>query len=234
MFDLNERINEWRGSLSGSAVLSEQDLNELESHLREEIENLTDSKLSAEEAFLIATHRLGRAGSLTAEFAKINGLGILRTRLFWMIVGVLTYMLVMQFSAAASQACVFLGGIAGLKGYGSGVVSSASEILILGATLFLCYRLCRQRTGGSAFNRWANGFRARTILLAALAASLVVLATAQIFLRAGTARVMGAQQYGQMAIVSTCTNLALSILLPVAMMILLIMLRRSRLDRIGA
>ena len=64
MFDLNERINEWRRSLSQSAALNEQDLKELESHLREEIENLTDSELSAEEAFLIAAHRLGPEGRL--------------------------------------------------------------------------------------------------------------------------------------------------------------------------
>ena len=233
MFDLNERINEWRGGLSASGTFSEQDLNELESHLREEIHNLTDSKLSAEEAFLVATHRLGQAGSLTAEFAKINGLGILKTRLFWMVAGVLAYMLTMGFAAAASQACVFLAGIGGLKGYSSGFLSSALEILIIGAIVFLCYRLCWQRKGDSNLSRWAGSFRAKTILLAALVLLVIVLPMAQMFFRAGTARVMGVQQYGQMAIVLTCTNLALSLLLPVAMVVLLIMLRKARLDRVG-
>ena len=56
MFDINEQIIKWRSNLAQSETLAGSDIDELENHLREEIEDLTDLKLSSEEAFLIATH----------------------------------------------------------------------------------------------------------------------------------------------------------------------------------
>ena len=59
MFNLNEKIIKWRSNLAQSETLAVSDLDELENHLREEIEQLTTLKLSDEEAFLVASHRLG-------------------------------------------------------------------------------------------------------------------------------------------------------------------------------
>ena len=72
MFDVNEAIIRWREGLAQGEACGKSDLEELECHLREQIEELSRSGLSAEEAFWIAVHRIGETGSLTREFAKIN------------------------------------------------------------------------------------------------------------------------------------------------------------------
>ena len=102
MLDLNEQINKWRGNLAQSQTLDSSDIDELESHLREEIENLIDLKLSDEEAFLIATHRLGSTESLAEEYEKINRGVKFRHRLFWIATGVLGYFLVTYLADAFS------------------------------------------------------------------------------------------------------------------------------------
>ncbi len=46
MFDLNEQITKWRTTLAESEKCSKPDIDELETHLREEIEHLTPAGLS--------------------------------------------------------------------------------------------------------------------------------------------------------------------------------------------
>ena len=46
MFDINEQIKKWRCALAQSEAFSKSDVDELESHLREEIERLIALKLS--------------------------------------------------------------------------------------------------------------------------------------------------------------------------------------------
>ena len=82
MFDLNEKINLWRRNLAQPQTLSGSDIDELESHLREETENLTALNLSDDEAFLVATHRLGQPHSISEEFAKVNASVLWRKRFF--------------------------------------------------------------------------------------------------------------------------------------------------------
>ena len=91
MFDLNKAISSWRMNLSERQTCAKSDIDEMETHLREEIDSLTASKLSEQEAFLVATHRLGDTDSLAAEFAKVNTSILWRNRLFWMLAGLLSY-----------------------------------------------------------------------------------------------------------------------------------------------
>jgi hypothetical protein len=57
------RYEQWRTHLAGSELLGNSTVNELEGHLREEMEHLKTSGLSDEEAFLVAQHRLGDTAS---------------------------------------------------------------------------------------------------------------------------------------------------------------------------
>ena len=54
-------------------MIDAADLDELEEHLRDQAEDLVESGLSEDEAFLIALKRLGAADRLTAEFAREHG-----------------------------------------------------------------------------------------------------------------------------------------------------------------
>ena len=72
MFELESQIRKWRGHLRSSGSLREQDLEELESHLRDNIDDLTARGITTEEAFLISIRRMGDTEALSDEFAKVT------------------------------------------------------------------------------------------------------------------------------------------------------------------
>ena len=72
MFDLETNIRSWTDYLRSHGSLNEEDVKELETHLREELDALQDRGLSGDEAFLVAVKRLGQADVLAREFAKVN------------------------------------------------------------------------------------------------------------------------------------------------------------------
>ncbi len=73
MFNLEQAILEWRRQMLAAGVKTPVPLDELESHLRDEIEQGTNSGLSEAEAFRTATQKMGEAGLLKTEFAKTSG-----------------------------------------------------------------------------------------------------------------------------------------------------------------
>ena len=72
MFELESQIRKWRGHMRSSGSLGEQDLEELESHLRDSIDDLTSRGVTTEEAFLVSVRRMGDTEALGNEFAKIT------------------------------------------------------------------------------------------------------------------------------------------------------------------
>jgi len=67
---LEARIAEWRVYLLGHQTIHSADVAELEDHLREQIDGLTEAGLDADEAFLVAVKRMGDLDTLSAEFAR--------------------------------------------------------------------------------------------------------------------------------------------------------------------
>jgi len=70
MFDLEQSIAEWRQQMLAAGIKTPVPLEELESHLREEIEQQMKSGLSAQPAFGIAVGKMGQALELKREFKK--------------------------------------------------------------------------------------------------------------------------------------------------------------------
>src|SRR5689334_10772489 len=71
MFDLERAIERWQRELL-AAGLSGLELDELEDHLRSEIEGQRRSGVAVAEAFAIAVERIGRGGQLNSEFEVAN------------------------------------------------------------------------------------------------------------------------------------------------------------------
>ena len=69
MFDLDQAIAEWRGQMAGG-VKAPEVLDELESHLRDEVEQQELAGSSRERAFEIAVQQIGQAAALEGEFHK--------------------------------------------------------------------------------------------------------------------------------------------------------------------
>jgi hypothetical protein len=85
-FDLNRAVRQWCENLGQSPAIRGHNLTELESHLRDSIATLQRSGLSAEEAFLVATKRVGNTATLGVEFAKANPEAVWLERFFWAII----------------------------------------------------------------------------------------------------------------------------------------------------
>ena len=67
---LEERIEEWRSYLRRRRAIHSADIEELESHLRDEVATLTGAGLSSDEAFVVAVKRIGALDALAREFAQ--------------------------------------------------------------------------------------------------------------------------------------------------------------------
>ncbi|RUO63127.1 permease prefix domain 1-containing protein [Pseudidiomarina insulisalsae] len=81
-FDMDARIAEWRAFLAKHAAFDSDDHDELESHLRDHIDALTQSGLQQDEAFLIATKRLGRLHDVSREYAEVHSQRLWRHLVF--------------------------------------------------------------------------------------------------------------------------------------------------------
>jgi hypothetical protein len=72
MFNLKQSIAAWRRQMLAAGIKMPVPLEELEIHLREEIERQIQSGLSAQQAFGIAVEKIGQAPELKREFKKIG------------------------------------------------------------------------------------------------------------------------------------------------------------------
>ncbi len=67
---LESEIAEWRSFVAQGPAVDGRDVEELETHLRDQIADLDSAGLAADEAFLIAVKRMGTIDELSQEFAR--------------------------------------------------------------------------------------------------------------------------------------------------------------------
>jgi hypothetical protein len=91
MFNLMTEIAAWRKTILETKTCTSNDLNELESHLVEEVEQLKTQSLTEQEAFMIATSRIGKPVEIAGEFAKLNKRTVSCSRILWACFAVVAY-----------------------------------------------------------------------------------------------------------------------------------------------
>jgi hypothetical protein len=74
MFDLEQSISGWRQQMLAAGIQTPVPLEELEIHLREEIEQRMQSGISEQEAFAMASAIIGQPEPLKSEFKRAGGL----------------------------------------------------------------------------------------------------------------------------------------------------------------
>jgi hypothetical protein len=74
MFDLEQSISGWRQQMLAAGIQSPVPLEELETHLREEIEQRMQSGIGEQEAFAMASAIIGQPEPLKSEFKKAGGI----------------------------------------------------------------------------------------------------------------------------------------------------------------
>lgn len=72
MFNLEEQVGEWRQDMAAALGGRPEVIDELESHLRAEVDQLVRSGKPPEQAWAEALNRLGPPGRLAEEFAKLR------------------------------------------------------------------------------------------------------------------------------------------------------------------
>ena len=72
MFDLEEALSKWRRQMAADGIERSDVLDELESHLRDDIDQHLRAGVSAEEAFALALAGLGAPEALKHEFERIG------------------------------------------------------------------------------------------------------------------------------------------------------------------
>jgi hypothetical protein len=72
MFELEKSIAEWRKQMLAAGIKTPVPLEELEIHLRENMERQIRSGINEQQAFEVATQQIGKANMLNDEFAKVE------------------------------------------------------------------------------------------------------------------------------------------------------------------
>jgi len=67
---LEAQIGQWRGYVQRHRVISPDDVDELEGHLRDRVADLEEAGLTGDEAFAVAVKRLGVLDEVSREFAR--------------------------------------------------------------------------------------------------------------------------------------------------------------------
>ncbi|MBP7051576.1 MAG: hypothetical protein KBE65_11220 [Phycisphaerae bacterium] len=231
MHDVEEQIEQWRNALQASEAFGMSDIDELEGHLREEMERLRPLGLSPTESFLIASHRLGETRSLEREYQKVNARRRPLRHLSWMLFGVLVY-----FAGGYIAGAVFRGGktlvfqlLAGSV-WGTlhaliGIVSEVAPpvaLLLIGWVVLL----------GGFWARLGVRLRPRSQcrkagLLVTLAALICVLIGLGLLFRTAVAMHVGQHGFDQMMLACRYAGLGCAIVVPVLAATFLILLRNG-------
>jgi hypothetical protein len=174
MFDLEREIERWKSGFTASEAMRKADVEELEQHVRDALPPLKAAGLTPEEAFLVATRRVGTAAAVTREFGKVNGARVWSQRVFWLAAGALGYVacrLVIGASASLGQAVV---------GHASGSLAAAVQagVVVTGAGWLLValalYGLCHRRADAELPRLRAATLALGVAVVLALAASMNV------------------------------------------------------------
>ena len=72
MFNLEAAINDWRQKMLDTGIKTPVPLDELENHLRDEIERLMQAGMDAKNSYEAAMEKIGAANALQTEFAKVE------------------------------------------------------------------------------------------------------------------------------------------------------------------
>lgn len=236
-FELNHAIQQWRENLGQSPAFRSENLNELESHLRDSIATLQTRGLSAEEAFVVATGRIGQGGPLEAEFCKVNGRAIWLDRMLWMLVGIQIWGLVASLTGSVVRNALSWGwGSINYNYKENGLtlpiaLFSLVQVLVIAASLALCWWLV-VRKGEKLGARLTPLLKRRSTLVATCAGlclfSLIAYALGYV-MQAFLARSLGVRTFGSIAIYFSYSQLIAWPIQVITMVILTLALARKRL-----
>ena len=170
MFDLDDAVRQWRREFKRERAFSTRDLDELEDHLRAayEVELHLDPGLAPARAFAGACEVLGAPGTLSGEFAKVEGKAWRRLlRLGWVAYAVAYFLPVARYGITLGQGDFHEGLLPGIEALWLALTGAGGVVGILSA-LTNAIML-------ATFWKVADAGKSRTWLLTVLMLSATVL-----------------------------------------------------------
>ena len=223
MHRIEEQIAQWKKQIAQTDSLNQSDLAELEQHLRDSAADLQKRGLSQEEAFLIASTRLGANDALATEYCKVNGSYVWRKRVFWMLAGYLALRVagtwIGTISAAGSAAAAYVGANGTIMG------SIAVGLTCAGWASLLVALYALAMLGGPGITRLLSHTSSAAIAICVVGA-IVVGALLSAGGQVVAVRLVSAEVFGQSAIVAAYASYALQLLIPLACIFMMWSLRR--------
>jgi hypothetical protein len=102
-FNIQEQIDHWVSKIKSEPSFTESDSEELKSHLLDSMDQLKDSGLNDEEAFLVASRRIGTTVDWEEDYSQANNQVIQMRRSVLILAGVLVYFCLYFFIESTSK-----------------------------------------------------------------------------------------------------------------------------------
>jgi hypothetical protein len=222
MFELERVIQDWRSGLLQNQNVLESDADELESHVRDEVDSLMLAGLSAEEAFMVSTHRIGDPETVGQEFAKVNPRVAWCRRIFWMLFGIFIAILINTIAQISSGLSAVLLVRADVNNILAVVITSVVYMgTFIGVLLLII-------VGFDAINQVYKRMFTTSMFLAAGVVGLMLLKGCAITLNVLNVRLLPMEQMSQAVIASKLAGFVWSVFWPIALVVLLFILWPSK------
>ena len=239
-FDLNRAIQQWRENLGQSPAFRNENLHELETHLRDSISKFQEHGLSPEEAFTLAEKRIGESYALETEFGKMNRKNVWLDRVLWMLIGIQTWGLVSTVTHSITRSAL---SFAWMKAepanypYGLAdmalrvIVSGIAQIVAVGICVAICWWLITRKAPGiGAWMRENLSQRSMMVKTCIRLSFLVVVAYFLSFsLQVLPSRYLPPGDYSRAAIYVSYSNLFVGPLQIITTIVFILVLARKRL-----
>ncbi len=225
MFNLNDEIKNWKVQIGRQGTTTFTDLEELESHLLEEITSLRAVGLSEKESFLVASHRLGKTNDISEEFGKVNHSLLIAQKSFWLCAGAVLCILSLEFAKLLSALSALITRSQFNSGVLAGIISIAAVILIISGFMFWGFHYSEYLIKSRLFKRGKlrpiGSFIVVVLLYVAVKASNLICTTV-------LARTLSPQEFGHVSIMMAYSYLSLSLVVLLLLLCLAIRYRTIR------
>jgi hypothetical protein len=217
MFDLEGQFEQWRRQFMRQEAMRASDIEELEQHVRDSMPVLISAGLSVEEAFIIATRRVGAPISLGREFGKVNGRHVWSRRVLWILAGSVGYVVLSGLVGAVASLSLVMVALAGGSGVTMGYTAMGITCLCWALVSASLYRRLKDPPSSPMFPRLS--LRAIGMcLIGAVAAGTVISFAIEVL----AARLIPVHQLGQAAMVSSWMNILPAVLIPLLLWVMVL------------
>ncbi len=139
-FNLKESVEIWKSKLSKNSNMTDDNINELESHLEDEIHELQKLGLSAEESMLIAKKRIGNIEELVTEFSKVNKGIYFKNKIIPYLKGILLFVAFLTITSLLANLSILIANKLGVNDKNLSFVSVGLLILSTFILLMFSYK----------------------------------------------------------------------------------------------